>query len=341
MTIEHPATNPAPARPRRRAILAISIIVAVLVIAAAALVAVNQFSSQQKKESLASLKEDRLNALGDARNKIQPAVNAYLAAYKKARNTPVSRDQAVQDSQKEKEEFQQATTSARSALQEVKSGNDSGDNPVGVAVLQLVDSHERYFDYMEGLVESYPQFDGLFREDDAAGCNGLFVGSKAATLRERQTLLAQAAAPCRKAASELKQSKNNAYVEFARTFDKHVADLEARAEVTAAGEEKYAEFVRAKDELVKKADDAEARNAPSEEVLKIADEAKAVNARIRANRSEFDFAAKRYLSGVKEMPSLIENVFSKEVAADIKHFDSVIPARVQILKDSIDVQLVE
>ncbi|MCP2049856.1 UNVERIFIED_ORG: cell division protein FtsI/penicillin-binding protein 2 [Paenarthrobacter nicotinovorans] len=340
MTIEDPASTTAPTRSRRRpVILVTSIVLAVLVIAIGALVAVNHVAGQQKTESLAALKEQRLNALGDARGKVQPAANAYLAAYKKARNAPASRDQAVQDSQKEKDEFQQATGNARSALQELKSVNGSSESAVGMAVQQLVESHEDYFDYMEGLVESYPQFEGLFRDDDAAGCNGLFVGSKAATLRERQTLLAQAAAPCRKAAAELKDSKNNAYVEFARTFDNNVADLEERAEVTAKGEENYAGFVRLKDDLVKRADEAEARNAPEAEVQKIADDAKAVNAQIRTNRSEFDFAAKRYLAGVKEMPSTVENVFATEIAADIKHFDAVIPAREQILKDTIDVEL--
>ncbi|QOT21639.1 hypothetical protein [Paenarthrobacter sp. YJN-D] len=340
MTYENPGVTPEPARSRRRPVILVTcIVLAVLVIAVGALVAVNNVAGQQKAESLSALKGDRLNALGDARGKVQPAANAYLAAYKKARNAPASRDQAVRDSQKEKDEFQQASKSARSALQELKSGNDSVDTPVGVAVHQLVESHEDYFDYMEGLVESYPQFEGLFRDDDAARCNGLFVGSKASTLRERQTLLAQAAEPCRKAASDLLQSKNNAYVEFARTFDNKVAELQERAEVTAKGEENYAGFVRLKDDLVKRADDAEARNAPEAEVQKIADDAKAVNAQIRTNRSEFDFAAKRYLAGVKEMPSTVENVFSKEVSADIKHFDAVIPAREQILKDTIDVEL--
>ncbi|HKU35876.1 MAG TPA: hypothetical protein VJP90_10035, partial [Paenarthrobacter sp.] len=263
-----------------------------------------------------------------------------LAAYKKARNAPASRDEATQQSQKEKDDVRQATESARAALQDLKATHDSSDDAVGVALQQLVESHEDYFGYMEGLVGAYPQFEGLFREDDAAGCNGLFVGSKAATLRERQTLLTKAASPCRKAAEELKQSNNTAYVEFARTFDKQVAALEANAEATAKGEESYAEFVQLKDDFVKKADAAEARNAPADEVQKIADDAKALNAKIRYNRSDFDFAAKRYLAGVKEMPSLVENVFSKEVADDIKHFSAVIPLRVQILKDVVDAELI-
>lgn len=342
MTMEQPDTTTAPARRKRNpALLIIGIAVALLVIAAGTIVGVTHFAGEQRKESLSLLKDDRLNALSDARAKVSPAVNAYLAAYKEARNAPASRADAEKASQKQRDEFRQASDAARAALQDVKSSHGSGEDPVGVALQQLVESHEGYFDYMEGLVDSYPLFEGLFREGDEAGCNGLFVGSKAASLRERQTLLAQAAGPCRKAAGDLKQSKNAAYVEFARTFDNRVAELEAHAEVTAKSEESYTEFVRIKDEFETKLDDAEARNASDEEYRKIADEAKAVNAQIRANRSEFDFAADRYLDRVREMPDLVGDVFSKNVAADIKHFDAVIPLRVQVLKDVVDTELVE
>ncbi|MFJ4170148.1 hypothetical protein ACIPY3_11585 [Paenarthrobacter sp. NPDC089714] len=337
-----PETTAVPVRRNRRPVLlVIGILLVVLVIAAGTLVAMNNLAAQQRKEGLSLLKEDRMNALSEARDKIQPAVNAYLAAYKKARNAPASRDEAARNSQKEKDDVQQATESARAALDNLKATHGSSDDTVGVALQQLVESHDGYFGYMEGLVNSYPQFEGLFREDDAAGCNGLFVGSKAASLRERQTLLAKAATPCRKAAEELKQSNNTAYQEFARIFDAKVAELEVHAEATAKGEESYAEFVRLKDDFVKKADDAEARNAPAEEVQKIADDAKALNAKIRYNRSDFDFAAKRYLAGVKEMPSLVEEVFTKGVADDIKHFSTVIPLREQVLKGVVDVELTE
>lgn len=330
-----------PVRRRRNPALLVTILaVVVLLVATGTAVVLTNLAGQQKAESLTLLKGDRLDALSDARDKIQPAANAYLAAYKKARNAPSSREEAEQESQKEKDEFLRATESARAALSSLKATHGSSDDAVGTAVGQLVESHEDYFGYMEGLVGSYPQFEGLFREDDAAGCNGLFVGSKAANLRERQTLLTKAATPCRKAAGELKQSNNTAYEEFSRTFETRVAELETNAEATAKGEESYAEFVQLKDDFVKKADDAEARNAPAEEVQKIADDAKALNAKIRYNRSDFDFAAKRYLAGVKEMPALVENVFSKEVADDIKHYGAVIPLRVQILKDVVDAELI-
>ncbi len=330
-----------PVRSKRRPVLiALAIAVVLAVVASVVVIALTNFAGQQRRESLALLKDERLNGLVEARDKIQPAANAYLAAYKKARNVPATREEAEKNSAKERDDFQQAINSARTALSAVQTGNGSSEEAegIGVAAAQLGDSYQAYLDSMEGLVESYPQFEGLFRED-GAGCNGLFVGSKAANLRERQTLLGQAAVPCREAVNQLKQSKNISYVEFARTLDNEIAQLESHAETTAKSEENYNEFVRLKDEYVKKADDATARNASEEELLKIADEVKAFNTRIKNNRSEFDFAAKRYLNGVKEMPTLVEEVFSKNVAAQIKHHDTVIPLRVQVLKDAIDAEL--
>ncbi|MGA8791172.1 MAG: hypothetical protein WB535_19690 [Paenarthrobacter sp.] len=334
-----PSQRPVP-RKRRLALVLISSAVVLVIIAVSAVVAVAHFSGQQRKEDLQTLKDGHLTALVDARGKLQPAANAYLAAYKKARNAPASQEEAEKNSAKERDEFHQAAKDARAALETVKAAHTSGDDGIGVAVGQLAESYQGFVDHMEGLVESYPQFEGLFRED-GAGCNGLFVGSKAATLRERQTLLGQAAGPCREAVGQLKQSRNVAYVEFARTLDNRIAQLESNAEITAKSEENYNEFVKIKDQMAQKVDEATARNASEEEFLKIADELKVLNIRIRNNRSEFDFAAKRYLSGVKDMPLLVEEVFSKKIAAEIKSYDSVIPLRVQILKDAVDVELVE
>ncbi|WP_238325002.1 hypothetical protein [Paenarthrobacter nicotinovorans] len=333
-------TQPAATRKRRLALILVSSAVVLVIIAVAAVIAVAHFSGQQRKENLQALKDGHLTALVDARGKLQPAANAYLAAYKKARNAPASQEEAEKNSTKERDAFQQAVNDARAALSTVKNAQSPADGGVGVAVGQLEESYQGFIDHMEGLVESYPQFEGLFRED-GAGCNGLFVGSKAATLRERQTLLGQAAGPCREAVDQLKESKNVAYVEFARTLDNRVAQLESNAEVTAKSEENYNEFVKIKDQMTQKVDDATARNASDEEFRKIADELKVLNTRIRNNRSEFDFAAKRYLSGVKEMPTLVEEVFSKKIPAEIKSYESVIPLRTQILKDAVDVELVE
>lgn len=331
-----------PVRSKSRPLLiALTVAVVLALVASVIAISLTTMAAQQRRESLALLKDERLTALVDARGNVQPAVNKYLAAYKKARNAPASREEAEKSSATERDEFQQTINSARTALAEAQASNTAGAEAGTVtgAVDLLGDSYQAYLDSMEGLVQSYPQFEGLFRED--AGCSGLFVGSKAANLRERQTLLGQAAVPCREAVNQLKQSKNVSYVEFARTLDNEIAQLEVHAESTAKSEENYNEFVRLKDEYVKKVDDATARNAPDAEYRTIADELKALNTRIKNNRSEFDFAAKRYLNGVKEMPTLVEEVFSKNVAAQIKHHDTVIPLRVQVLKDAIDAELAE
>lgn len=335
MTIE-------PVRKKRHPVLiALTLAVVLALIASAVVISVSTMTAQQRRESLVLLKDERLTTLDEARGKIQPAVNTYLAAYKKARNAPASREEAEKGSAKERDEFQQAINSARTALNEVQTSDTAGaeDKTVSGAVAMLGDSYQAYLDSMEGLVESYPLFEGLFRQD--AGCSGLFVGSKAANLRERQTLLAQAAVQCREAVNQLKQSKNVSYVEFARTLDNQIAQLETHAETTAKSEENYNEFVRLKDEYVKKIDDATARNAPDAEYRTIADELKALNTRIKNNRSEFDFAAKRYVNGVRDMPTLVEDVFTKDVADQIKHHDAVIPIRVQVLKDALDAELAE
>lgn len=331
----------APSRGKRRPVLLIICIgVVLLLLASAAVVAVTHFAGQQRKESLALLKDDRLTALVDARSKLQPAADAYFAAYKKARNAPSSREDAEQSSAKEREKFQQAADSARTALKGLKADDEVSQGDINVAAAQLEGSYLGFVDFMEGMVDSYAQFEGLFR-DDGGDCNDLFVGSKASSLRERQTLLGQAATPCLEAANELKQSKNVIYVEFARAFNNRVVQLQANAEVTAKSEENYTEFEKLKDQLVQKVDEATAKGASDDELLKLADEAKALNTKIDNSKSEFDFAAKRYLAGVKDMPVLVGDVFSKNIAAEIKRYDAVIPIRVQVLKDVVDAELSE
>lgn len=331
------ATSP---KKRRPALLIICIGLVLLLLASAAVVAVTHFAEQQRKQSLALLKDDRLTALVDARSKLQPAADAYFAAYKKARNAPSSREDAEQNSAKEREKFQQVADSARTALKGLKADPEVSEGDINVAAAQLEGSYLGFVDFMEGMVNSFAQFEGLFR-DDGGDCNDLFVGSKASNLRERQKLLGQAATPCLEAANELKQSKNVIYVEFARAFNNRVVQLQSNAEVTAKSEENYTEFEKLKDQLVQKADEATAKGASDDELLKIADEAKALDGRINNSRADFDFAAKRYLTGVKEMPVLVGDVFSKNIAAEIKHYDSVIPIRVQVLKDVIDVEMAE
>lgn len=324
---------------RKGFIVLVSVLVALLLIAAGA-VTVTNLARQQDRESLLLLKDEQIKTLVDARGKLQPAANAYLAAYKEAKNAGGTRETAEQDANEEREAFKQAEASARASMGTLKANRGVEEGQVSDAVTQFEDSHLGFVDYMAGLVDSYPQFDALFSEGGES-CQGIFIGDRAANLNERKDLLTEAAGICRNATEELGQSKNPTYVEYARRVENRVKQLEADAAATAKGEQDVAAFTATKDQLVLKADEASARNAPAEELLDIADEAKSLNESIKANKSEFDFAAKRYTKTVKEMPSVLEAVFSTHVSAEMKYYGSVISLREDVLKAVIDDELVE
>jgi hypothetical protein len=73
-----------------------------------------------------------------------------------------------------------------------------------------------------------------------------------------------------------------------------VNQLEIDGAATAKAEQSLGPFNASKDQLTQKVDDAYARNASEQELLAIADELKGMNDQIKASKSEFDFAAKRY-----------------------------------------------
>lgn len=314
--------------------------VIVLLLIASAVVIVTNVARQQDRASLVQLKDEQLDTLRDASSTLQPAVNAYLAAYVEAYVAAGSRDEAEQGSKKERDAFTKAEASARDAMETVKASRGAGDAEVGDAIAQYEDSYLGFVDYLAGLVDSYPQFHSLFGEGDE-NCQGIFVGSRATTLNERKDLLAEAADICRSATEKLGNSTNPTYVEYARRVDNRVRQLELDSTVTAKAEKSLEEFTATKDQLVQKADEAEARNASEEELFDLADEVESLSSEIAASEAEFDFAADRYTTTVKEMPTLLEEVFSTHVAGELEHFDSVIPLRLTVLKAVIEDRLVE
>lgn len=324
----------------RKGFIVLAGVLVSLLLIAAGVVTVTDLTRQQDRESLVQLKDEQIGKLADARSNLQPATNKYLAAYKEARIAGGTREKAEQDSQDERDAFKQAEVSARDAMGTVKADHVTGEGQISDAVVQFEDSYLGFVDYMAGLVDSYPQFDALFREGEE-GCAGIFIGSRGANLTERRNLLAEAAGICRSATEQLRQSENPTYAEYARRIENRVNQLELDAATTAKAELDVEAFTAAKDQLVRKAAEASARNAPAEEVLNIADEAKNLNEIIRDNKSGFDFAAKRYTKTVKEMPSILEDVFSKHVPGEMKYFDSVIPIRENVLRAVIDDELVE
>jgi hypothetical protein len=326
-------------RKSNKRFLVVAGVIVLLLLIAAAFVAVTQVARQQDRDSLVQLKNEQLVTLRDAQSKLQPTLNAYLAAYKKA-HLAGGRDRAEQDSKKEFDAFKEAEASAREAMGTTKAAHGAEQGELSDAIIQYEDSYLGFVDYMAGLVDSYPQFHTLFGEDNE-GCKGIFVGSRGASLTERANLLAEAAGICRSATEKLRQSKNPTYVHYALRVQNRVSQLEIDGAATAKAEQSLGPLTASTDQLKKKADDAMARSASEQELLAIADELKGMNEQIKANKSEFDFAAKRYKKTVEEMPSLLQDVFSKHVPDEMKYFESVMPIRLNVLESVIDDALVE
>ena len=331
-------TNLIPGKSRKIFLLVAGVIV-LLLLTASAFVTVTHVARQQDRDSLVQLKNEQLVTLRDVQSKLQPTLNAYLAAYKKA-HLAGGRDKAEQDSKKELDAFKEGEASAREAMGTMKAAHGAEEGELSDAIAQFEDSYLGFVDYMAGLVDSYPQFHTLFGEDNE-GCQGIFIGSRGANLTERANLLTDAADTCRSATEKLGQSKNPTYVYYALRVQNRVSQLEIDGAATAKAEQSLGPLTASTDQLKKKADDALARNASEQELLDIADELKGMNEQIKANKSEFDFAAKRYKKTVEEMPSLLEDVFSKHVPDEMKYFESVMPIRLDVLESVIDDALVE
>jgi hypothetical protein len=323
-----------------KSFLLVAGVIVLLLLIASAFVTATHVARQQDRDSLVQVKNEQLVTLRDAQGKLQPAVNTYLAAYKKAHLAAGTRDKAEQDSKEEHDAFKEAEASAREAVATLKAARGAEEGELRDAIAQFEDSYLGYVDYMAGLVDSYPQFLTLFGESNE-GCKGIFVGSPGASLTERANLLTKAAGICRSATEKLGQAKNPTYADYALRVQNRVNQLEIDGAATAKAEQSLGPFNASKDQLTQKVNDAYARNASEQELLAIADELKAMNDQIKANKSEFDFAAKRYKKTVEEMPSLLEDVFSKHVPDEMKYFESVIPIRLAVLESVIDDAMVE
>jgi hypothetical protein len=320
--------------------LVVAGVIVLLLLIAAAFVAVTQVTRQQERDSLVQLRNEQLVTLRDARSKLQPTLNTYFSAYKKAHLAAGSRDKAEQDSKKELDAFKEAEASAREAMRTITAAHGADEGELSDAIAQFEDSYLGYVNYMAGLVDSYPQFQELFGEENE-GCQGIFIGSKGANLTERANLLTEAAGICRSATEKLGQSKNPTYVDYALRVQNRVSQLEIDGAATAKAEQSLGPLNATLDQMKKKADDAFERNASVQELDDLADELKGMNDQIEANQSEFDFAAKRYKKTVEEMPSLLQDVFSKHVPDEMKYFESVMPIRLAVLESVIDDALVE
>jgi hypothetical protein len=324
----------------RKGFVVVASVVVLLLLIASAVVTVTNVARQQDRDGLLQLKNEQLGTLVDAKSKLPSAVNAYIEAYKKAHTAAGSRVKAEQDSKNEHDAFKQAEASARDAMASLKAGRGATEGELSDAIAQYEDSYLGFVDYMAGLVDSYPQFHALFGDSDES-CQGIFIGSRATNMSERKNLLTEAAGICRSATEKLGQSKNSTYIDYARRVENRVSKLEVDSTATAQAAQNVQAFTSELNQLSQKADEALNRNVSEDELSRIHDEIRNLNSRIKVNRSELDYAGERYLKTVKEMPALLEDVFSKHVSAETKYYDSVNPIRAKVLEAVIDDALVE
>ena len=320
-------------------VLIVSTIVVILLVALAA-VALTNINRQQDRESLAQIKKEQLTTLLDAKEKLPAAIDKYFAAFKKSYVVDYSLEKAEQEAKPEREAFDKAESSARSAMAKLKSSRGADSDDVRGAVAQFEDSYLGFVDYAAGLVDSYALYTSLWGTDESL-CQGIFIGDRDVNLTERDELLGEAVDECRGATKKLAKSKNTSYAEYAQRIDNRVVQLKTDSAVTAEAEQKLATFTAQYKQFEKQYDRAIATNASEKKLLALAYEISRINNKISANKADFDFASKRYLATVEEKPPLLGDVFEKHVPAEIKYYDSVIEMRADVLEKVLADAVVE
>lgn len=278
--------------------------------------------------------------IGDAttaREALVPAVNEYLAAFKAAYNESKSAEQATQKAKPQLDAFKKAEADATDAISVLDESRIAFDGETGPALKQFGADYEAEVDFYAGLVASYADYTVLFATD-ANRCSGVFVGESDG-LGDRKAKLDAAAKRCYAALDALKTSSNQAYADYARKVERRVKRLQADATTTVKAEQSLKQFEQRADDYQRQYDEAKARNASDEEVLKVADDLKAFNAEIAENKAAFDFAVKNYLDTVKDIPGLYSAVFDTDVPARQKYYDQLIGFRTSVLSLLIDSKL--
>lgn len=274
-------------------------------------------------------KTSQLNKATKAREALTPAVNAYLTAFKAAYNRSDSAESATTKAKPEYDAYKKAERTAYDAMTALSDSRISNDGETGAAVDQLKQDYDAEVTFYTGLVESYADYTVLFATQ-ANRCSGVFVG-QAEGLADRKNKLDQAAGRCFAALDDLKQSANVSYVEYAKKVERRVKQMQSYAATTVAAEKKLKEFEARAAEYQQEYAEAKKRNASADEIYKLADELKAFNAQIAENKADFDFAAKRYISTVKEMPTLYADVYDKAVPAKQDYYDRLVDMRTSVL----------
>lgn len=270
-------------------------VLAVLFIAG--VIAAVMFLVTRPKQSDFQTANTQVTEVKKARDALTPAVNTYLAAYKTAYNESKSTKQATLDTKAEHDAFTQAASEATQAMTDLSKNRIANDSDAGKVVRQLQNDYQAEVTYYTGLVESYPEFTGLFAEGNQSGCSGVFVG-EADGLTERKKKLDAAAAKCFMSLESLKKSSNLTYVDYAKKIERRVTRLQSDIAETVKAEQNLKQYEVRAEEYRQQYAEATARGASEQEIQKLADELKVFNAQIADNKAGFDFASQNYLSTV-------------------------------------------
>jgi len=317
-------------KPSKRFVkIAISVAVAVVAVVAIVVYMLQQPNQQDYKTAAGA----RLEAMASTRKELTPAVNAYLAAWKNAYNESKSSSKASKTAKPQYDAFKQAEAKAKQAINDLNANRSVNDAEVGTAIRQLNDDYADEIAYFAGLVESYPQFSTLFASGE--NCSGVLVG-QVDSLAERKQKLDAAAKVCFAATDKLKKSGSATYVDYAKKIERRVKQMQADSAVTAQAEKEYKDFETQATGYQQKVADATARNASDKELNELTAELKKVNAAINESRARFEFAGKRYIATVQELPELFQGVYATEVPAKLKVYAQLNDMRTDVLELLLD-----
>lgn len=283
-------------------------------------------------------RDSQVAAATSAREALRPALNEYLAAFKAAYNQSGTPEAASRAVQKQYDAYKQAESTARAAIGELEKNRMTNNGETGTIVKQLSRDYDAEVTYFTGLVESYPAYTVLF-SDKQKQCSGVLVGETTG-LADRKQKLDAAATDCFKALDTLKQSSNTTYVDYAKKIERRVKQLQQYVATIVRAEQNNKDYEAQTAVFQQRVSDATARNASEVELNKIVTELKQMNAKLEENRADFDFASKRYLSTIKELPTLFGNVYDKDVPAKVKNFEQLHDMRTKVLVLSLDEKLI-
>lgn len=284
-------------------------------------------------------KDTQVAAATSARQALRPALNEYLAAFKSAYNQSGSPEDASRAAQKQYDAYKQAESKARAAISDLEKNPITNDGETGTVVTQIARDYDAEITYFTGLVDSYPAFTVLF-SDKQKQCSGVFVGDTSG-LADRKQKLDAAAAECFKALDNLKRSSNTTYADYAKKIERRVKRLQESVATIVRAEQNNKDYEAQAAVFQQRVSEALARNAPADEVNKLTDEIKQLNAKVAENQADFDYASKRYLSTLKELPTLFGNVYDKDVPTKVKNFEQLHDMRVKVLTLLLDARLIK